>query len=107
MPKTALVKSENVKRHYVTEHCSFEEEFPPNSERRTQEIKSLKRLYQGSSRILIKSMTHQQIAMECSLRVAWVLGKHKKPFSDAEIICFLLKGKDNFVLFDHVVYVNI
>lgn len=31
-------------------------------------------------------MTQQQKATECSLRVAWVFGKHKKPFSDAEII---------------------
>ena len=31
-------------------------------------------------------MTHQQNATECSLRVVWILGKHKKPLSDAEII---------------------
>ena len=31
-------------------------------------------------------MTQQQKATECSLKVAWVLGKHKKPYSDAEII---------------------
>ena len=31
-------------------------------------------------------MTQQQKATKWSLRVVWILGKHKKPFSDAEII---------------------
>lgn len=31
-------------------------------------------------------MSQQEKATKSSLRVAWVLGKHKKPFSDAEII---------------------
>ena len=86
------------------QHCSFEEEFPPNSERRTQEIKSLKRLYQGSSKIHVKSMTQQQIATECLLRVAWVLGKHKKPFFWCGF-SFLFSPffKENIILF----YVNI
>ncbi|XP_061820754.2 SCAN domain-containing protein 3-like [Nerophis lumbriciformis] len=82
----ALVKSENLKRHYLKEHREFEETFPHDSELRKKEITRLKKSYETSSKIFVKSMTQQQIATECSLRVAWVLGKHKKPFSDAEII---------------------
>lgn len=82
----ALIKSENVKRHYVKEHNSFEEKFPPKSELRRQEINRLKQSYQESSKVIVKSMTQQQIATECSLRVSWVLAKHKKPFSDGEKI---------------------
>ncbi len=36
--------------------------------------------------MIVRSATQQERATEASLRVAWVLGKHKKPFSDAEIV---------------------
>lgn len=41
---------------------------------------AMKLSYEAASRILITSMTHQQKATECSLRI---LGKH--PFIEAEI----------------------
>uniref|UniRef100_G3NU70 Uncharacterized protein n=1 Tax=Gasterosteus aculeatus TaxID=69293 RepID=G3NU70_GASAC len=41
-----------------------------------------------STRILSHTFTAQQRANECSLRVAWILGQHKKPFTDA---CMLVK----------------
>ena len=31
-------------------------------------------------------MKVQEKAKECFLRIAWILGKHKKPFTDSEII---------------------
>lgn len=31
-------------------------------------------------------MIQKERAVQASLRVAWVLGKHKKPFSDTELI---------------------
>ncbi|KAM3842708.1 zinc finger BED domain-containing protein 5-like, partial [Diretmus argenteus] len=37
-------------------------------------------------------MTQQERATEASLRVAWVLGKNKKPFSDAEVVKECLDG---------------
>ena len=30
--------------------------------------------------------TAQEKGTECSLRIAWILRKHKKPFNDAEIV---------------------
>lgn len=81
-----MVKISNLKRHYESKHGHFEETFPSNSEVRTTKLNRLKSSYEAASRILITSMTQQQKATECSLRVAWILGKHKKPFSDAEII---------------------
>ena len=36
--------------------------------------------------ILASTMTAQEKATECSLRIAWILGKHKKPFTDAEVV---------------------
>ena len=52
---------------------------------RITQINALKESYQAASRILVTSMT-QQKATECSLRVVWILGKHKEPFSDSKII---------------------
>ena len=34
----------------------------------------------------LSHLIQQQKATDSSLRVVWILGKHKKPFSDAEII---------------------
>ena len=31
-------------------------------------------------------MKVQEKATECFLRIAWILGKHKKPFADSEIV---------------------
>ena len=45
----------------------------------------MKLSYESASRILV-GLTTREEATEASLRVAWVLGKHKKAFSDAEII---------------------
>ena len=36
--------------------------------------------------ILANMTTAQEKATECSLKIAWILGKHKKPFNDAEIV---------------------
>jgi len=82
----ALVKSGNLKRHYETKHSYFEATFPQNSALRTTKINGMKSSYQAASRILVTSMSQREKATESSLRVAWVLAKHKKPFSDAEII---------------------
>ena len=53
--------------------------FPQNSEVRTTKINALKLSYQAASRILFTSA-------ECSQRVVWILAKHKKPFSNAQVI---------------------
>ena len=36
--------------------------------------------------ILANMTTAQEKATKCSLRIAWILGKHKKSFNDAEIV---------------------
>lgn len=106
----ALIKSANVKRHYETKHKSFEQTHLPKSELRAQKISSLKAQYEQSTRILSHSFTAQQRAHECSLRVAWILGQHKKPFTDGEIVkeCMsavaetLLEGKQKQELCDKI-----
>ena len=36
--------------------------------------------------VLANTITAQEKTTKCSLRIAWILGKHKKPFSDAQIV---------------------
>lgn len=106
----ALIKSANVKRHYETKHKAFEQSYPPKSELRAQKIRSLTAQYDQSTRVLSRSFNAQQRAHECSLRVAWVLGKHKKPFTDASVVkeCMteitetLLDGKQKDELCDKI-----
>lgn len=82
----ALVKSGNVKRHYETKHGHFEQNYPQNSEVRTRKISQMQASYQATRTMIVRSATQQERVTEASLRVAWVLGKHKKPFTDAEIV---------------------
>ena len=82
----ALVKSANVKRHYDTKHAYFEAQFPQNSEVRTTKVNQLKSSYEGTHSLFRKTLTLQERVTEASFRVVWVLAKHKKPFSDAEIV---------------------
>ena len=81
-----LVKSGNVKRHYETKHAHFEQNYPQNSEVRARKIQQLHSSYQATRSVIVRSATQQERATEASFRVAWVLGKHKKPFSDSEIV---------------------
>src|SRR4029434_8501001 len=74
----AIIKSGDVKCNYEMKHKSFEQTYPLKSELRAQKINDLKAQYDRSTRILTHSFTAQQPANECSLRVAWVLGQHKK-----------------------------
>ena len=82
----ALVKSSISKRHYETKHSKFEWMYQQKTEERKNKIDQLKLQYERSATILINSMTVQEKAIECSLRIAWILGKHKKPFTDSEVV---------------------
>lgn len=106
----ALIKSGNVKRHYETKHKGFEQTYPLKSEVRSQKISGLTAQYEQSTRILSHTFTAQQRAHECSLRVAWILGQHKKPFTDGGLVkeCMsvvaetLLDGKPKQELCDKI-----
>ena len=82
----ALVKSSNLKCHYETRHSGYEEKFQQGTEERKKRISILKSQYEKSTMVLANTMNAQEKATECSLRIAWILGKQKKPFSDAEIV---------------------
>lgn len=81
-----VVKSGNVKRHYETKHGHFERQYSQNTEVRTAKLRQLKSSYESTNKLLVRAVTQQERATEASFRVAWVLGKNKKPFTDAEIV---------------------
>ena len=80
------MKSSNLKRHYETKHSGFEEKYKQGTKKRKKRMSILKSQYEKSTMVLANTMTAQEKATECSLRIAWILGKHKKPLSDAEIV---------------------
>ena len=82
----AIIKGGNVKRHYETKHKYFEQTYPLKSEVRARKINKLRSQYDRSTRILSHSLTAQQRANECSLKVTWILGQHKKPFTDGVVV---------------------
>ncbi|XP_063960214.1 general transcription factor II-I repeat domain-containing protein 2A-like [Lytechinus pictus] len=82
----SVSKNANLKRHYDSKHNRFEQQYPQNTEIRDTKINQLKSSYESSSRQFVRCVTQQQKATEASLRVAWVLGKNKKPFSDSELV---------------------
>ena len=84
--KIALVNSSNLKQHYQSKHIQFERIYKQGTEEQKQKINQLKSQDGMSIMILASMMTAQEKATECSLRIAWILGKHKKPFNDAEIV---------------------
>jgi hypothetical protein len=90
----ALVKSENLKRHYNRKHQLFSEQYPVGSNLRKAEIERLCSSYTKSTQIIKRSVTEQEKCAEASLRVSWVLAKHMKPFTDANIVkeCMLAAG---------------
>ena len=80
------MKSSNLKRHYETKHRKFESMYQQKTGERKNKRDELKLQYERSATILVNSMTVQEKATECFLRIAWILGKHRKPFTDLEIV---------------------
>ena len=73
----ALVKSNNLKRHYESRHSGFEKMYKQGTEERKKKIRLLTSQYEKSTMILANTMTAQEKATECSLRIAWILERHK------------------------------
>ena len=80
-----VVKSSNLKRHYEIKHRHFKDSYPQKSEVMTRRINELKAQYEQSARVLSHFLSAQR-TYECSLRIQWILGQHKNPFTDGSIV---------------------
>ncbi|XP_060846419.1 general transcription factor II-I repeat domain-containing protein 2-like [Rhopalosiphum padi] len=94
----AIIKSSNLKRHYETKHKSFSEKYQVGSNLRKSKIESLYLSYSTSTQIIDKAMSEQEKCTEASMRISWILAKHMKPFTDADIIkeCMIEAGNALF-----------
>ncbi|KAJ4925264.1 hypothetical protein JOQ06_017999, partial [Pogonophryne albipinna] len=66
-------------------HDTFKVAFPPKTEAQKRKIEALTAGYVHSSRILVRGLTAQQKVTTASLKASWVLAKHNRPFTDAEV----------------------
>lgn len=82
----AVCKEYNLRRHFKTTHANFDATFPLGSLARRQKISGLTSCYEQRRHILLRVCTDQERATAASLRVAWILGKKKKPFTDSETV---------------------
>ncbi|XP_060845753.1 general transcription factor II-I repeat domain-containing protein 2A-like [Rhopalosiphum padi] len=94
----AIIKSSNLKRHYETKHKSFSEKYQVGSNLRKSKIESLYLSYSTSTQIINKAMSEQEKCTEASMRISWILAKHMKPFTDADVIkeCMIEAGNALF-----------
>ncbi|XP_049782658.1 general transcription factor II-I repeat domain-containing protein 2-like [Schistocerca cancellata] len=81
-----VIKSGNLKRHYVTTHQQFHKNFPLGSEARKEKLQEYLTFYEKSTKLLVRCMSEQEESAEAALRVCGTLSKHQKPFSDSEIM---------------------
>ncbi|KAM3860305.1 SCAN domain-containing protein 3-like [Diretmus argenteus] len=81
----AVCKEYNIRRHHDTKHGNFKEAYPLRTEVRKQKLEALTAGYTHSSKILVRGLTAQQKVTCASLKAAWVLARHNKPFTDAEV----------------------
>lgn len=81
----AVCKEYNIQRHHKTKHGNFKEAYPLQTEARKQKLSALTAGYAHSSKILVRGLTAQQKVTSASLKAAWVLTRHNKPFTDAKV----------------------
>ncbi|XP_061597630.1 protein FAM200A-like [Cololabis saira] len=81
----AVCKEYNIRRHHDTKHGTFKVAYPLQTGTRRHKLEALTASYAHSSKILVRGLTAQQKVTSASLKAAWVLARHNRPFTDAEI----------------------
>ncbi|KAK0142715.1 General transcription factor II-I repeat domain-containing protein 2A [Merluccius polli] len=76
----------NVERHFTKVHGNFSQDFPAGSSLRRDKITELKTTLQRQQSLFTKPAKKTNSATEASFKVAHILTKRKKPFTDGGII---------------------
>lgn len=97
--ESVVLKKYNIVRHYTTKHKSFEDGFPNNSPLRRQKLTFLKNSLQQQQNVMSVAVSQNAAVTRASYEVCYLLGKHMKPYTDAEIMkeCFINASN---ILFD-------
>ncbi|KAK0131923.1 General transcription factor II-I repeat domain-containing protein 2B [Merluccius polli] len=82
----ALSKRGNLERHHNTNHPKFKDIFPPKSAIRAKRVLELKSGLKVQQSLFVKPVNRLKAATEASFRVSHLLAKHKKPFTDGELM---------------------
>ncbi|XP_039513051.1 general transcription factor II-I repeat domain-containing protein 2A-like [Pimephales promelas] len=82
----ALAKRGNLERHHNANHPTFKDSYPPNSAIRSKKVAELKLELKAQQSLFTKPAVRHKAATEASFRVSHLLAKHKKPFTDGELI---------------------
>lgn len=82
----AVLKRANLKRHHETNHASWKDKYPMNSDTRQKKLDALLDAQRRSTIIMTSSMSQQEKAAEASLRIAWILNKKKMPLDSSETV---------------------
>lgn len=76
----------NLERHFTKVHGNFSRDFPAGSSLRKKKIKELKTTLQRQQSLFTKPTKKANASTEASFKVAHVLTKHKKPFTNGGIV---------------------
>lgn len=82
----ALAKRGNLERHHNANYPTFKDSYPPNSAIRSKKVAELKLELKAQQSLFTKPAVRHKAATEASFRVSHLLAKHKKPFTDGELI---------------------
>lgn len=94
-----ILKKYNIGRHFNTKHKSFNETYPPGTQLRSEKLTFLKRSLQQQQNVMSVALSQDSVVTKASYEICYTLGKHMKPFTDAEIVkeCFVSAAD---ILFD-------
>ncbi|KAJ1190442.1 hypothetical protein NDU88_007180 [Pleurodeles waltl] len=89
--KVNVLKRYNLERHYKTRHARYSENFPLHSQLRSAKVASLKQTLLSQQKLFLCQMKESEAVTEASFKICYLLAKHKKPFTEAELVktCFL------------------
>lgn len=97
--ESIILKKYNISRHFTTKHKSFDETFPPGSSLRNEKLSFFKRSLHQQQNVMSVALSQDSAVTKASYEICYILGKHMKPFTDAEIVkeCFVSAAN---ILFD-------
>ena len=78
----AVLKKYNIRCHYATKHGNYGNNFSA-VERQTRATE-LDRKLARQQNVFVKGKLDQKASTHASYRVAYIIAKHSKPFSDGE-----------------------
>lgn len=89
--ESVILKKYNIMRHYNTKHKMFSDSFPVGSALRKEKLCVLKKSLHQQQSTMSVSMSQDVAVTRASYEICYLLGKHMKPFTDAEIVkeCFI------------------